>query len=176
MGDKTEDIEIKDAAAFQSLFTAFFPKVLAMLMRQGADKETAEEIAQDTMFTVWRKAHQFSGDKGSVSAWIYAIARNLRIDRIRKAVGWQQVYSELEVMERLHGDAGDAQHWVGERDDIEKALQGLPAEQLEVVQLSFIDGLSQTEIAARLGLPLGTVKSRMRLAFEKMRSVVGRDA
>ncbi len=141
-----------------------------MLMRQGADKETAEEIAQETMFAVWRKTHQFSGDRGSVSAWIYAIARNLRVDRIRKTAVWRRFYADLEIIERLHDDAVYVQPWVGERGDIESALNALPPDQLEVIQLSFVDGLSQSQIAAKLSLPLGTVKSRMRLAFGKLRS------
>jgi RNA polymerase sigma-70 factor (ECF subfamily) len=176
MGDQFDKIGEKDASAFRALFATFFPKIQAMLIRQGADANTAEEIAQDTMFAVWRKTHQFSNDKGSVSAWIYAIARNLRIDRVRKNAVWQRLYAELETIEWLGGEAVQAQQWVGERNDVEIALRGLPPEQLEVIQLSFIDGLSQSEIAGRLKLPLGTVKSRMRLAFDKLRSSVGREA
>lgn len=146
-----------------------------MLMRQGADKDTAEEIAQDTLFTVWRRSHQFSIDKGTISAWINAIARNLRIDRIRRQKVWQRFYADLETIERLHGEAIDAPPWVGERSDIESALNGLPAEQLKVIQLSFVDGLSQGEIAEKLALPIGTVKSRMRLAFKKLRSATERE-
>lgn len=147
-----------------------------MLMRQGADKDTAEEIAQDTLFVVWRKLHLFSIDKGTIAAWIYAIARNLRIDRLRRQAVWQRFYADLETIERLHGGAIDVQPWVGERSDIESALDRLPAEQLEVIQFSFIDGLSQGEIAEKLALPIGTVKSRMRLAFKKLRSATDREA
>ena len=175
MGDQFDNIGDKDARAFRALFACFFPKVRAMLIRQGADIHTAEEIAQDTMMAVWRNTHQFSNDKGSVSAWIYAIARNLRIDRIRKNAVWQRMYTELESIEWHEGEAVYAQRWVGERHDLENALGGLPPEQLEVIQLAFIDGFSQSEIARRLRLPLGTVKSRMRLAFEKLRSSVGRE-
>jgi RNA polymerase sigma-70 factor (ECF subfamily) len=176
MGKQLEHDAQKDAGGFQTLFVTFFPKVRAMLMRQGADQTTAEEIAQDTLFAVWRKSDQFSIDKGTVSAWIYAIARNLRIDRIRRQAVWQRCYEDLETIERLHGEAVDAQPWIGERHDIEIALQQLPAEQLEVIQLSFIDGLSQTEIAEKLAIPLGTVKSRMRLAFKRLRSTAEREA
>ena len=176
MGDQLNKIaEEGDAGAFRSLFMTFYPKVKAMLMRQGADKETAEEIAQDTMFAAWRKSHQFSADRGSVSAWIYGIARNLRIDRMRKEAVWQRYYAELETMERLHSEADEMRSWEQERDDIEKALGKLPPEQLQIIQLSIVDGLSQSEIAARLGLPLGTVKSRMRLAFDKLRFAGGRE-
>lgn len=140
-----------------------------MLMRQGADKETAEEIAQETMLTIWSKSHQYSRDKGSVSAWVYTIARNLRIDRVRKQAIWQRCYEEFETIERLRTTPDEPRFWEHERNEIDGALGGLPPEQLQVIQLSFVDGLSQAQIAARLALPLGTVKSRMRLAFDKLR-------
>ena len=175
MGNLLEKDPEWGAGAFHALFVTFFPKIRAMLMRQGADKETAEEIAQDTMFAVWRKSHQFSSEKGRISTWIYAVARNLRIDRFRRQAVWQRLYAELETVERLHGEAVDAQPWVGERRDIESTLHGLPPEQLEVIQLSLIDGMSQAEIAQKLRLPLGTVKSRMRLAFKKLRSPAERE-
>jgi RNA polymerase sigma-70 factor (ECF subfamily) len=172
MGDQIRKIaEERDARAFQSLFTTFWPKVRAMLMRQGADKETAEEIAQETLLTVWSKSHLYAQERGSESAWIFRIARNLRIDRVRQQAVWQRHYEELETIERLQPVTEARPTWQEHRAEIEKALGGLPAEQLEVLQLSFIDGLSQAEIAARLGLPLGTVKSRMRLAYEKLRAV-----
>lgn len=140
-----------------------------MLMRQGADRETAEEIAQETMFAVWRNAHQFSKDRGSISAWIYTIARNLRIDRVRQQAVWQRCHEEFEAMERLQALAEEPRSWEQERGEIEGALGGLPPEQLQIIQLSFVDGLSQCQIAAKLELPLGTVKSRMRLAFDRLR-------
>jgi RNA polymerase sigma-70 factor (ECF subfamily) len=101
LGNQQKDNAEKDAGAFQALFMAFFPKVQAMLMRQGADKETAEEIAQETMLAVWRKRHQFSADRGKVFTWICAIARNPRIDRIRRQIVWQRTYTEWETIERL---------------------------------------------------------------------------
>lgn len=177
MGDQLKKIaDERDAGAFQSLFLTFCPKVRAMLMRQGADKETAEEIAQETMLTIWGKSHQYSRDRGSVSAWIYTIARNLRIDRVRQQAVWQRCYDEFEAIERLHISTDEPRAWEGERREIEGALGGLPPEQLQVIQLSFVDGLSQSEIAARLDLPLGTVKSRMRLAFDKLRCSAERGA
>jgi RNA polymerase sigma-70 factor, ECF subfamily len=173
MGDQLKKIaDERDAGAFQSLFETFWPKVRAMLMRQGTDVETAEEIAQETMLAVWRKSHQFSADRGSVSAWIYGIARNLRIVRVRQQQVWQRYYDEFETMERLLPTADGAKPFEQHRGEIEKALGALPPEQLQVIQLAFVEGLSQTEIAARLDLPLGTVKSRIRLAYEKLRGAM----
>lgn len=177
MGDELEKItDERDAGAFRSLFLIFCPKLRAMLMRQGADRETAEDIAQETMFTVWRKSHQFSNDRGSIAAWIYTIARNLRVDWVRKQAVWQRYQEEFETMERLQTSVDEARSWEQEEREIEAALGRLPAEQLQIIQLTFIDGLSQREIAARLDLPLGTVKSRMRLAFEKLRCSGEREA
>src|SRR3972149_3961161 len=78
-----------DAEAFRKLFEAYAPRVKAYMMRQGADANTAEDLAQETLLTVWRKAQLYSGDKGSATTWIFTIARNLRIDRLRKEVAWQ---------------------------------------------------------------------------------------
>ena len=175
MGDQASKIAgYQDIGAFRSLFVTFYPKVKSMLMRQGADADTAEEIAQDTMFAAWRKSHQFSCDKGTVSAWIYAIARNLRIDRLRKQAVWQRYYEEFETIERIQGPAEEPASWGRRRVEIEHALGTLPPEQLQIIQLSFVEGLSQSEIAEKLGLPLGTVKSRMRLAFQKLRHAMER--
>jgi RNA polymerase sigma-70 factor, ECF subfamily len=169
-----KQIEMRNASAFRSLFVAFFPKVKAMLIRQGIDADTAEEIAQDTMLAVWRKSHQFSIDRGTPSAWIFAIARNLRIDRIRKRVLWQRFCTELETAERLQSAADDVQSLQADSAHLEGVLGRLPPTQLQVIQLAFVDGLSQGEIAERLNLPLGTVKSRMRLGFEKLRCFADR--
>jgi len=165
----------QDPQAFRELFLKFGPRVKAMMMRQGADAETAEEIAQDTMMAVWRKAHLFIENKGSVSTWVFTIARNLRIDRLRRNVVWQDLEPELEklVSEDDLPDVALSRNEVRER--MSAALETLPPEQYEVVQLSFIEGLSHHEISERIKAPLGTVKSRIRLAYAKIRDVVGDD-
>jgi RNA polymerase sigma-70 factor (ECF subfamily) len=164
-------VEDRDANAFRTLFLTFGPKVRAMLLRQGADCETAEDIVQDTMLTVWSKCHLFTPDRGALSSWIYAIARNLRIDRIRRQIVWEQFRGELKNLQDTQ-PAGDPELREPDRVHVVQALGALPAEQLEVIHLSFMEGLSQSEIADRLHVPLGTVKSRMRLAFGKLRCTV----
>jgi RNA polymerase sigma-70 factor (ECF subfamily) len=163
----------QDPQAFRELFLKYGPRVKAMMMRQGADAETAEEIAQDTMLAVWRKAHLFAENKGSVSTWVFTIARNLRIDRLRRQVVWQDLEPELEklVSEEDLPDEALSRNEVRER--MSAALEVLPPEQYQVVQLSFIEGLSHHEIAERINAPLGTVKSRIRLAYQKIRDAVG---
>jgi RNA polymerase sigma-70 factor, ECF subfamily len=162
----------RDEQAFRQLFEKFAPLVKAFMLRQGADSATAEELAQETLMTVWKKAGLYSSDKGSVSTWIFAIARNLRIDRLRKEEQWVPlpgIYDEVPSQE----DAPDAVVSLTELERaMRRALDLLPTEQREVVMLSFIEGLPHGEIASRLGLPVGTVKSRIRLAYSKLRAAV----
>lgn len=161
-----------DAGAFAELFRAYVPRLKSYMMRQGADATTAEELAQETLMTVWRKARLYSGEKGSPTTWIFTIARNLRIDRLRREVVWQAL---PEGHDETPSDdiAADESIDLDERSRrVRSALAELPPDQHEVVVLAFVEGLSHNEIAARLGLPLGTVKSRMRLAYGKMRGRV----
>ncbi|MCB1519674.1 MAG: sigma-70 family RNA polymerase sigma factor [Hyphomicrobiaceae bacterium] len=161
-----------DAEAFAELFRTYAPRLKSYMMRQGADPMTAEELAQETLMTVWRKAGLYSDERGSATTWIYTIARNLRIDRVRREVPWQA------LPEGHHETASDdvapdeALSLVERKSRVQAALQELPPDQYEVVSLAYIEGLSHNEIAERLGLPLGTVKSRMRLAYQKLRSAV----
>ena len=161
-----------DVEAFRKLFQVYAPRVKSYMMRQGADSNTAEELAQETLLTVWRKAALYSGEKGSATTWIYTIARNLRIDRLRREMTWVQLPEGHD--EKASDDIApdEAVSEAERRVRVQKALAGLPVDQHEVVALSYIEGLSHSEIAARLGLPLGTVKSRMRLAYLKIRESV----
>ena len=159
----------RDRAAFEALFDHFAPRIKALLVRNGTTPELAEELAQESMITVWRKADYFAAHRGSASAWIFTIARNLRIDEARRAKRIE-VYQSLDDRDQEEPARPDelvsaAEHAVRVR----AAMSNLPQEQLEVVRLSFVDGLAHSDIADRLRLPLGTVKSRLRLAMKKMR-------
>jgi len=162
----------RDARAFAELYDAYAPRLRSYMIRQGADGATAEELAQETLLTVWRKAQLYSGEKGSASTWIYTIARNLRIDRIRRETPWQ------ELPEGHNEEASDdppPDEMVSGRERqkwVQDALETLPKDQHDVVVLSYLEGMSHSEIAERLELPLGTVKSRMRLAYQKLRESV----
>jgi RNA polymerase sigma-70 factor, ECF subfamily len=161
-----------DVDAFQALFATYAPRVRSYMIRQGADGATAEELAQETLLTVWRKAALFNGEKGSATTWIFTIARNLRIDRLRRALPWQELpegHNE-EQSEDISPEEAVSENERSAR--VRDALKKLPADQHEVVALSYLDGLSHSEIAERLKLPLGTVKSRMRLAYQKIRECV----
>lgn len=160
----------RDRQAFVALFSHFGPRVKAMMIKGGADHALADDIAQDTMMTVWRKAALFAADRGSASTWIFTIARNARIDRLRRQVS--QPYEDIDDIE-LASDTPTAEDEVlaGQRAGrVTDALAGLPDEQRQIIELSFVHGISQSDIAARLSLPLGTVKSRTRLAYAKLRT------
>jgi len=162
----------KDQAAFSSLFEYYAPRVKSYMLRQGANATTAEELAQEAMTSVWRKAGLYSPEKGNPTTWIFTIARNLRIDRLRKERVWQEL---PEGHAERPSEDPEPDEVVSERERsrmVRDALATLPPEQIEIVTLSFLNGLSHSEIAEKLDLPLGTVKSRMRLAYDKMRPLL----
>ena len=160
-------------AAFRSLFEEYGPRVRNFMMSQGADPETAEELAQETLLTVWRKAGLYSASKGSATTWIYTIARNLRTDHIRRRRVWQELTEDHSAT--LRSEDALADEVVDERQRqarVQAVLKELPPDQIEVVMLAFVEGLAHGEIAERLSLPLGTVKSRIRLAYQKLRTAL----
>lgn len=163
----------QDRAAFAALFGRYAGRVKAFLIKSGSTPEVAEDVAQDVMVTVWRKAASFDAAKAGAATWIYTIARNRRIDLIRR-----QKRPEPDPEDpafRPEPEASpEAQLAASHRDGhVRAALAGLSAEQYEVVQLAFFSGLSHGEIAERLETPLGTVKSRLRLAFARLRDNLG---
>lgn len=163
----------QDRSAFASLFVYYAPKVKALLVRAGASAELAEDIAQDTLLMVWNKASQFDAERASPSAWIYTIARNLRIDKLRQEKR-AKLFAEAAVDEPKDSERPDQNYDALQRDErIRAALRELSDEQLRVVELSFIEGLPHGDIAQVLNLPLGTVKSRLRLAMSKLRNSLG---
>jgi RNA polymerase sigma-70 factor (ECF subfamily) len=163
----------RDRLAFAALFAFYAPRIKAMLLRMGAGAELAEDIAQETLLTVWRKAAQFDPARASASAWIYAIARNLRIDRFRQ----EQRVKALALYEAAEAAAvagPDEPLSAAERERrVRAAMRELPDEQAEVVNLSFFEGRAHGDIARLLRLPLGTVKSRLRLAMARLRNRLG---
>jgi len=161
-----------DREAFAGLFRHFAPRVKSYLLRFGAAPDAAEEFAQETMLTVWRKAGSFDPARAAASTWIFTIARNLRVDAARRerraAARDDDPSMAADAPERPDEAlaAGDDERRVGE------GLAALPPEQARVIRLAYFSDKAHSEIAAELGLPLGTVKSRLRLATARLRDLL----
>lgn len=158
----------RDKAAFVTLFEHFAPRVKSYLIKGGTREDTADELAQETMLAVWDKASAFNPAKASAATWIYTIARNKKIDLLRKGVRYDLDINELEQADPA-APASEKLIAEDETAGIAAALEKLPAEQAHLIRQSFFEGKSHSEIAKENNLPLGTVKSRMRLALERLR-------
>lgn len=160
----------RDREAFTLIFDYFAPRIEAYLTRLGLDSGAAEEIAQEVMVTLWRKADLFDPAKSSLPTWLYRIARNRRIDLMRRSrVDYLDPQSPRLLDEAAEGEISSAYEGQ-ERDDIlRKLVLTLPEQQQGLLTLAFYEGLSHSQIAERTGTPLGTVKSRLRLAFSQLR-------
>jgi RNA polymerase sigma factor (sigma-70 family) len=164
----------QDHAAFRLLFDFFAPRIKGYLMKTGSSQGEAEEIAQDALIAVWRKAGKFDPGSTGAAGWIFTIARNLRIDAVRRGRRCERVLREVEA-EYLpeHDEGAEAAVVQGQNAArVEAALNRLSAEQSEVVRLSFIEQRPHAEIAKLLRMPLGTVKSRIRLALTRLRELL----
>ncbi|HME85537.1 MAG TPA: sigma-70 family RNA polymerase sigma factor, partial [Roseiarcus sp.] len=178
-GDWAEKIQAiatrEDRVAFAEIFNHFAPRVKAYLRKAGASEAEAEEIAQEAMLSVWRKAVLFNPMVSGVATWIFTIARNLRIDAIRRerrggAIRVDEVEAEYEVDEAPLADVRIVAAQSEAR--VREALAALPRDQLTVIQMSFFEEQAQAEIARTLQIPLGTVKSRVRLAMKRLRGLL----
>ena len=162
--------ERKDRNAFEALFRFYAPRLKAVLIKGGAGVQEAEEVMQEAMVLVWRKAEQFDPSKASASTWIYTIARNRRIDLLRR-----EKRPALDPEDPFFHDIssnpdGEQAYSEGQRAKIiREFIKTLPAEQLLLVQKAFYEEMTHQAIAAELDMPLGTVKSRLRIAMRRLR-------
>lgn len=161
-----------DRAAFADLFRVMAPRVKALMIRLGADHATADELAQETLLAVWRKSHLYRPDKASASTWVFAIARNLRIDRFRKENRPEIDPHDPALVPEPEPTPEERITGLSIQANVRACLHQLPADQRQAVQLSFLEGLSHQAIAERLDVPLGTVKSRLRLSMTKLRQML----
>ncbi len=163
---------LRDVDAFEVIFKHFAPRVKAYMAKLSVDTHTAEELMQETMIAVWNKADQFDVAKGALSTWIFTIARNQRIDAVRRArrpefdptdpafVPDEQQPADLMIAERQTAS------------QLRAAMADLPKEQSALLELAYFEESTHSAIAKKLNLPLGTVKSRLRLAFNKLRAAL----
>jgi len=157
----------RDQAAFAELFQHFAPRVKSFLMKSGASNSLAEEAAQEAMAAVWQKAHLFDPSRASVSTWIFTIARNRKIDALRKQNRPEP--EDLTWGPEAEPDQADVLALQQETTKLAQALAELPQKQKELIERAYFADLSHSEIAAETGLPLGTIKSRLRLALDRLR-------
>lgn len=161
-----------DRDAFVRLFQHFAPRIKGFLRRQGLEASAAEDLAQEVMLRVWRNAASFDAAKGSVAAWIYTIARNAQIDAVRRerhpTVEFEEEHASVDTQPAPDQVLIERRRAV----QVRAALQALPLDQAQVVEQSFFLHKPHAQIAAELKLPLGTVKSRLRLAFVRLRGAL----
>lgn len=163
----------RDRVAFKRVFDHFAPRVKAYLKRVGAADEVAEDLAQETLLAVWRRANQFDREKAALSTWIFTIARNKRIDALRK-----EKRPEHEAEDPLREENGaprgdDYVQYAQTQAIIREAVATLPREQADLLKIFYFEEKTHTAIAEEYDIPLGTVKSRLRLALGKLRTALG---
>lgn len=166
----------RDRAAFAELFRRFAPRVKAFVMRSGADPDTAQEVAQETMVLVWRRAETFDRSRAGAATWIFTIARNKRIDLLRRAThaGFDpEDYVLFSTEAPESADSAAIGRQVRER--IAAVMQHLAPDQIDVLRMAFFQDKSHSVIAREMKLPLGTVKSRIRLALSRLREALQGD-
>jgi RNA polymerase sigma-70 factor (ECF subfamily) len=157
----------QDKAAFAALFRHFAPRVKAFLMKSGASETLAEECVQDVMATLWQKANMFDPARASVATWVFTIARNRRIDALRKSRRPEP--EELPWGPEPEPDQAEVLEAQQDTERLGAALAQLPQKQRDLIERAYYGELSHSEIAAETGLPLGTIKSRIRLALDRLR-------
>lgn len=167
--------ESEDRAAFSALLEHFAPRVKGFLLGKGAAPSQVDEVVQEVMLTVWSRAARFDPARAGVSTWIFTIARNRWIDRIRKERR-PTVDADDPAWVPSSPDAPDtALSTQRDQQKVAAALAGLPEEQAQIIRRAYFDGISQRQISEDLGLPIGTVKSRTRLALGRLRELLMQD-
>lgn len=161
-----------DMDAFQALFQNYSPRIRAYLLKQTRNAQAAEDLMQETMLAIWRKAGQYDPARGPASAWIFTIARNIWIDAWRKQRRPEIDPNDPALAAAPEPDAANLIEQRQSHDALHKAMQTLPPEQINLIRLSFFEEASHSTIASQLGLPIGTVKSRIRLAFGRLRAAL----
>ena len=162
----------QDSDAFATLFDYFQPRVQAQMVRGGMPPFAAADIAQDVMEAIWCKAHHFDRSKSAASTWVFSIARNRSVDVRRRTREHVFVDADLSLIPDDNADHEAGMDAAQRQHHVHSALDALPMDQFKIVQLAFFEGLSHSTIAARTRIPVGTVKSRLRLAFSRMRRLL----
>jgi RNA polymerase sigma-70 factor (ECF subfamily) len=165
----------RDRRAFGELFDHFAPRLNGYLRKLGLEEGQAEDVTQDVMIVLWHKASLFDPAKSSLATWLFRIARNRRIDLLRRDRS-HLLDPEDPIFRPDEPEPADQQIDSQTRDErVRRAMERLPPEQAELIGYAFFLGLSHSRISEKTGLPVGTVKSRIRLAFSKLRHLLDAD-
>ena len=160
----------RDRSAFKKLYEHFAPRLKSFLLRIGSDMSAAEEICQESMIMVWRRAETFNPESAGASTWIFTIARNKRIDKLRKDNRPLPDLNDPSFFQIPVDKSDDILQRVEEEKKIKNALKNLPPEQAKLILSAYYEEKSHRKIADETNLPLGTVKSRIRLAINRLRT------
>lgn len=154
-------------ASFMRIYDHFMPRVLSYLMNLGATRPLAEDLAQEALLRLWQRAHYYDPVRGSLCTWLFRIARNLHIDRVRKEPYWIPMQASLGLIELKESTPSTNESYT-DASLLRRELGQLPAKQARVIRMSYFEGKTHREIAAELQMPLGTVKSDLRRGFIKL--------
>lgn len=168
---------LRDQGCFIRIYDHFMPRLCLYLRGLGAVEGVAEELAQEALLRLWQRAALYDPARSALSTWLFRIARNLHIDRIRRDPGWNRLQQDIETLE-----AGDAEpdrssaEAFAEHAHLKRHIDGLSAIQARLLRMSYFEARSHQEIATELGMPLGTVKSHLRRAFQQLQRELGEPA
>lgn len=164
----------QDKEAFAGLFNYYAPRVKSYLLKHGANDSSAEEVVQNTFVTVWEKAASFDPKKAAASTWIFTVARNKRIDALRKD-RLLDINSDNPALENISAEAGNGYDADATIDQLQAAIAALSPEQEKLLRMAFFEDKSHSAISQETKLPLGTVKSRLRAALGKLKNILKRE-
>jgi RNA polymerase sigma-70 factor (ECF subfamily) len=171
-GDLIQRAATGDASAFEDLYRRYARPVFGLALRRLGDRGRAEDAVQETFASIWRSASSYRPERGPGAPWLYAVARNAIVDRARARTDLP-----TDVPDEASADLGPAdraeQGWVAWR--VHRALEELPEREREVIALAYWSGLSQSEVAEFLAIPLGTVKTRTRAALTHLSEILGEE-
>src|SRR5919107_4567048 len=165
-------VEASDSEAFATLYDRHNRAAFSLAYRMMGDRQAAEDLAQDAFLKVWRGAGSYRAERGSVRTWILSIVHNRGIDQLRSHASRRRTQDRIEASApRSQPSEAFAETWRNsQRDQVREAMGTLPSEQLKILELAYFSGYTHVEISELLGLPLGTVKGRMRLGLKKIKN------
>jgi RNA polymerase sigma-70 factor, ECF subfamily len=168
-------VEAKDAQAFAVLYDRHSRAAYSLAYRMMGERQAAEDLVQDAFLKIWRSAGSYRTERGSVRTWLLSIVHNRGIDQLRSLASRRRTQEKIEASApRSQASEAFAESWRNSQgEQVREALKTLPPEQLKILELAYFSGYTHVEIAELLGLPLGTVKGRMRLGLKKMKDYFG---